>query len=62
MDGRPVTELLKKPQKAMGTTKKQVLKTEASYPWGTYKLSAEVSVLGAYQYFNFAQTERTPAH
>jgi len=62
MDGRAMAELLKKPQKTNGTSKKQLVKTEAIYPWGTYKLSAEMSVLGAYQYFNYAKTERTPAH
>jgi predicted AlkP superfamily pyrophosphatase or phosphodiesterase len=61
MDGRAVAELLKKPQKVNGTSRKQLVKTEASYPWGTYKLSAEISVLGAWQYFNYAKTERTPA-
>lgn len=61
MDGRAVAELLRKSQKANGTSKNQAVKTEASYPWGTYKLSAEMSVLGAYQYFNYAKTERTPA-
>jgi hypothetical protein len=52
---------LKKSQKVNGTSRKQLVKTEASYPWGTYKLSAEISVLGAWQYFNYAKTERTPA-
>ncbi|MGN7887585.1 alkaline phosphatase family protein [Dyadobacter sp. 22481] len=61
MDGRAVAELLKKSQKANGTSQKQLVKTEATYPWGTYKLSAELSVLGGYQYFNYAKTERTPA-
>jgi len=61
MDGRPVVELLKNPQKTAGNAKKKVVITEASYPWGTYKLSAEMSVLGAYQYFNYAKTERMPA-
>jgi arylsulfatase A-like enzyme len=61
MDGRAVAELLKKSQKVNGTSRKQLVKTEASYPWGTYKLSAEISVLGAWQYFNYAKTERTPA-
>ncbi|MGV3601252.1 MAG: alkaline phosphatase family protein [Dyadobacter fermentans] len=61
MDGRAVTELLKKPGKGQGVSKKQLVKTEATYPWGTYKLSAEMSVLGEYQYFNYAKTERLPA-
>lgn len=61
MDGRAVAELMSKPGKASGTSKKQLVKTEAIYSWGTYKLSAEMSLLGAYRYFNYAQTERTPA-
>lgn len=60
MDGRAVTELLKKPQKVNGTSKKRIVQTEVTYPWGTYKLSAETSVFGEYQYFNYAKTERTP--
>ncbi|WP_342087638.1 alkaline phosphatase family protein [Dyadobacter sp. OTU695] len=61
MDGRVVTELLKKSQKTNGTFQKLLLKTEASYPWGTYKLSAETSVLGGRSYFNYTKTERMPA-
>lgn len=61
MDGRVVTELLKKSQKINATSQKQLLKTEASYPWGTYKLSAETSVLGGHSYFNYTKTERAPA-
>lgn len=61
MDGRAVAELLKKPLKASGTSQTRLVKTEASYPWGTYKLLAEMSVLGGYQYFNYAKTERAPA-
>ncbi|MGG7665408.1 alkaline phosphatase family protein [Dyadobacter sp. BHUBP1] len=61
MDGRAVTELLQKARKANGISQKHLVKTEAVYPWGTYKLSAEMSVLGDYRYFNYAQTERTPA-
>ncbi len=61
MDGRAVTELLQRSPKANGTSEKHLIKTEAVYPWGTYKLSAEISALGDYQYFNYAKTERTPA-
>ena len=60
MDGRAVAELLRKPRKANSTSQKRLVKTEVAYPWGTYKLSAEMSVLGDYQYFNYAKTERTP--
>ncbi|WP_353721230.1 alkaline phosphatase family protein [Dyadobacter sp. 676] len=60
MDGRAVTELMKKPGKANGAFKKQLVKTEASYPWGSYELSADISVLGAYRYLNYTRTERTP--
>ncbi|SDF77371.1 Predicted pyrophosphatase or phosphodiesterase, AlkP superfamily [Dyadobacter soli] len=61
MDGRAVAELLKKSPKQNSTSKKQLIKTEAKYSWGSYQLSAEMSVLGAYRYFNYAKTERTPA-
>lgn len=61
MDGRAVTELLKKGKKENGISRKQVVTTEAAYPWGKYRLSAEMSILGAYRYFNYAKTERTPA-
>ncbi|MBO9613528.1 MAG: alkaline phosphatase family protein [Dyadobacter sp.] len=61
MDGRAVDELLKKSRRTNATSQKQLIKTEAVYPWGTYKLSAEMSVLGDYFYFNYAKTERTPA-
>lgn len=61
MDGRAVTELLQKSRKAKGISPKRLVKTEAVYPWGTYKLSAEISVLGDYRYFNYAQTKRIPA-
>jgi predicted AlkP superfamily pyrophosphatase or phosphodiesterase len=60
-DGRAVTELLKKAKRTNAASQKQLVETEASYPWGVYKLSAEMSVLGSYQYFNYAKTERTPA-
>lgn len=61
MDGRAVAELLKKSQKVNGTSQNEIVKAEASYPWGTYKLSAEIAVLGGYRYFNYAKTDRTPA-
>lgn len=61
MDGRAVTELLKANKKPAGTLKKQTIKARANYPWGTYQLSAEISRLGQYQYFNYAKTVRTPA-
>ena len=65
MDGRAIYELLDLPQRMKKAqprhSKKQLIKTEVSYPWGTYKLSAETSVLGRYRYFNYTKTERTPA-
>jgi predicted AlkP superfamily pyrophosphatase or phosphodiesterase len=61
MDGRPVTELLKKSKNQPAKLKKELLKTEAKYKWGTYRLTAEMSEMGKYRYFNFSKTERLPA-
>ena len=65
MDGRALNEILEFPRRAKQTPtpkfKKQTINATAKYPWGTYKFSAEMSVLYGYRYFNFSKTERTPA-
>ncbi|MCE7059525.1 alkaline phosphatase family protein [Dyadobacter sp. CY343] len=58
MDGRAVSELLKKSGKTIGNAKKELIKTEVTHPWGTYFLSLEMTVLGKYRYFDFSKTER----
>jgi predicted AlkP superfamily pyrophosphatase or phosphodiesterase len=65
MDGRAVSELLKYPmavkRQPVPKFKKQMISTEVKYPWGTYKVSAQISVFRNYRYFNYSKTERTPA-
>ncbi|TLV02261.1 alkaline phosphatase family protein [Dyadobacter luticola] len=58
MDGRPIFELLRKPGKSPGNATREIVKTEVKYPWGTYNLSLEMTVLGKYRYFDFSRTER----
>ena len=62
MDGRALSQFLKKGKKAKVTAKKKVISTEAKYDWGTYKLKLEMSVLGDYKYFDFTKTERESAN
>lgn len=65
MDGRAIGELLANPgaaeKRPSGKAKKYLVRTQAAYGWGTYKLSAEMSAFGPYRYFNYSKTERTPA-
>jgi predicted AlkP superfamily pyrophosphatase or phosphodiesterase len=58
MDGRVLSEFLKKTTKAGPDFKNETVSTEARYPWGTYSLSLEMSVLGKYKYVNFTNTRR----
>jgi len=58
MDGRVMSEFVRKPAGSLAKEKKQVVRTEVKYPWGIYKLSAEMSILDRYRYFNFSKTER----
>ena len=58
MDGRIMTEFLKKTTRPVGKFKKETIATEVKYPWGTYKLSLDMSILDRYRYFNFSRTER----
>ena len=59
MDGRNMTEFLKKTSKPIGKSKKETVETEVTYPWGSYKLSLDMSVLNQYRYFNFSKVVRT---
>jgi predicted AlkP superfamily pyrophosphatase or phosphodiesterase len=61
MDGRVLSEFLKKSAKSTSNFKKARVSTAVSYPWGTYSLSLEMSVLGKYKYVNYTKTERKPA-
>nr|WP_295928899.1 alkaline phosphatase family protein [uncultured Dyadobacter sp.] len=65
MDGRAIGELLVNSgtakRKPSGKAKKYLVRTQAGYSWGTYKLSAEMSAFGPYRYFNYSKTERTAA-
>jgi predicted AlkP superfamily pyrophosphatase or phosphodiesterase len=61
MDGRAVTEFLKSEKVKPAKTTKEVVETQAKYPWGTYKLKLERSVLGKYRYVNFTKVQRVPA-
>jgi predicted AlkP superfamily pyrophosphatase or phosphodiesterase len=60
MDGRVVTEFLKSEKVKPVKTTKEVIETQAKYPWGTYKLTLERSVLGKYRYVNFTKVQRDP--
>lgn len=59
MDGRVMTEMLQKTKNTTGRARQEIIRTEVKYPWGTYKLSAEMSVLNKYRYLNFSRTERS---
>lgn len=58
MDGRAMTEFLKNTKSSTSHFKKETVSTHAKYPWGTYNLSLEMSVLGKYKYVNFTTTNR----
>lgn len=63
MDGRVISEFLNKSKDLkFKTAKKEMLETEVKYPWGSYKLVLERSVLGEYKYINYAKVTRTPAN
>ncbi|TDE09595.1 alkaline phosphatase family protein [Dyadobacter psychrotolerans] len=59
MDGRIMTEFLKKTKKEVGKSRKETVVTEVKYPWGSYKLSLDMSILGQYRYFNYSKVERS---
>ncbi|MCE7064608.1 alkaline phosphatase family protein [Dyadobacter sp. CY326] len=58
MDGRVISELLKKPGQSPGKVVEETLVSEVKYPWGTYKLTLYFTTLGKYRYFNFSRAER----
>ncbi len=58
MDGRAVTEFLIGSKTGKQSVQKQTVKTSAKYPWGTYNLLLERSVLGAYKYVDFTRVAR----
>ncbi|PWJ55321.1 putative AlkP superfamily pyrophosphatase or phosphodiesterase [Dyadobacter jejuensis] len=58
MDGRVMSELLVKGRANTPPFETETIRTEARYPWGTYKLSLQQSVLKPYRYVNFTKTER----
>lgn len=63
MDGRVISEFLNKDKDLkVGAARKEVLETAVKYPWGNYKLVLERSVLGEYEYVNYAKVMRTPAN
>jgi predicted AlkP superfamily pyrophosphatase or phosphodiesterase len=61
MDGRVMSEFLKKSAANKGKLKKEIVATEVQYNWGTYKLVVEMSLLGKYRYFNYSRTQRVAA-
>jgi hypothetical protein len=59
MEGRVMNELLiEKNNTPVNTPKKQIITSTAKYNGGTYSLSVERTLLGKYQYVDFAKVER----
>ncbi|MCE7038962.1 alkaline phosphatase family protein [Dyadobacter sp. CY312] len=58
MDGRVMKEFLKKSAAPVSKKRNEKVETSVTYPWGTYKLSLDMSVMDRYRYFNFSKTER----
>ncbi len=58
MDGRVMGEFLKKKTSPAGKLVQETRKTEVTYPWGTYTLTLERSVLGPYQYVDYTRVVR----
>ncbi|MCF0052458.1 alkaline phosphatase family protein [Dyadobacter sp. LJ53] len=58
MDGRALSEFIDDQKSPSEKSGKVTIETKASYPWGTYNLSLELSVLGKYKYINFTKTDR----
>lgn len=60
MDGRVITELIAgKGKDKKIESKKESLTSTAEYPGGTYRVTLERTVLGKYQYVDFAKVART---
>lgn len=58
MDGRVMGEFLKKKTLSPGKLVQETRQSEVTYPWGTYKLTLQRSVLGPYQYVDYTRVER----
>lgn len=58
MDGRVMGEFLKKKIPSAGKLVQETHKTEVTYPWGTYQLTLQRSVLGPYQYVDYTKVVR----
>ncbi len=58
MDGRVMGEFLKKKTPSAGKLVQETRKTEVTYPWGTYQLTLQRSVLGPYQYVDYTKVVR----
>ncbi|MPR36183.1 alkaline phosphatase family protein [Salmonirosea aquatica] len=58
MEGRVMGEFLKKKTPSAGKLVQETRKTEVTYPWGTYTLTLQRSVLGPYQYVDYTRVER----
>ena len=59
MDGRVMTELLSRKGGSVNLDpKKEKLTVEANFSWGKYILTLERTILGQYQYVDFAKVER----
>jgi predicted AlkP superfamily pyrophosphatase or phosphodiesterase len=58
MDGRVMGEFLTKKTSPAGKLVQETRKTEVTYPWGTYQLTLQRSVLGPYQYVDYTKVVR----
>lgn len=59
MDGRVMLEFLTKTKNTAARAKNERIETTVNYPWGSYKLYLDMSILDQYRYFNFSKVERT---
>jgi arylsulfatase A-like enzyme len=59
MKGRVMNEFFKDNNRLPGQPKKEKLKTTAHFPGGVYTLTLERTILGKYQYVDFARVKRT---
>ena len=58
MDGRVVSELLSSSKEKKMEPKKETVSTSTTFSGGTYRLTLERTILGDYQYVDFAKVER----
>jgi hypothetical protein len=59
MNGRVMGEFLKKKTSPAGKLVQETRKTEVTYPWGTYTLTLQRSVLGPYHYVDYTRVVRS---